>query len=403
MKIGILTFANVANFGANLQALSTTSWLRNNGHDAIVIDWSPDDFYKKFQSSTTQQALEHYRFFDENIPHSKRIVDEKGIADFINKENIEAIIVGSDAVLQHFPFLSRFHCPTRTIVRVDQISHERVFPNAFWGTFMRYVKKEIPIALMSASSQNSRYFYTNPYDIFHMRKLLKRFSYVSVRDKWTGGMLRYVSLGSIRPSITPDPVFAFNQNITSQLCKNEICTKYKLPEKYVLFSFKDPKNVNYEWLKEIKDKFESKGYVCVALPMPTGVMFKHPFDYEIPMPLNPMDWYFLIKYASGYIGENMHPIVVSLHNATPFFCFDNYGVVWFRLFRQAKSSKIYDIISRFGLLENRASLGCHVQAKDVVDKILNFDKDKCRIEANKRLDEYNHMMNTIIHSLKNHQ
>lgn len=40
MKIGILTFANVPNFGANLQALSTISYLQNHGYNPILIKWS---------------------------------------------------------------------------------------------------------------------------------------------------------------------------------------------------------------------------------------------------------------------------------------------------------------------------------------------------------------------------
>lgn len=53
--------------------------------------------------------------------------------------------------------------------------------------------------------------------------------------------------------------------------------------------------------------------------MPTGIGFKHNFDFSITTPLPPLDWYALIKYAKGYIGENMHPIVVALHNAVPCF------------------------------------------------------------------------------------
>ena len=71
-----------------------------------------------------------------------------------------------------------------------------------------------------------------------------------------------------------------------------------------------------EWMDGLKAKAAEAGLTCVALPMPTGVDFKHTFDYEIPTPLSPLDWYALIKYASAYIGENMHPVVVALHNAS---------------------------------------------------------------------------------------
>lgn len=46
-------------------------------------------------------------------------------------------------------------------------------------------------------------------------------------------------------------------------------------------------------------------------------------DVTISIPLNPIDWYALIKYSKGYIGERMHPIVVSLHNSVPFIVLMN--------------------------------------------------------------------------------
>ena len=38
MKIGILTFYRVANFGANLQALSTYSYLCKHGHEVVFLE-----------------------------------------------------------------------------------------------------------------------------------------------------------------------------------------------------------------------------------------------------------------------------------------------------------------------------------------------------------------------------
>ena len=43
MKIGILTYHSVYNFGANLQVLSTVGYLKNNGFEPIVINWIPED------------------------------------------------------------------------------------------------------------------------------------------------------------------------------------------------------------------------------------------------------------------------------------------------------------------------------------------------------------------------
>lgn len=39
MKIGILTFHYAHNYGAMLQAYALSTWLNNNGYDAVIIDY----------------------------------------------------------------------------------------------------------------------------------------------------------------------------------------------------------------------------------------------------------------------------------------------------------------------------------------------------------------------------
>ena len=43
MRIGLLTYHWVANYGANLQALSTYCYLDNNVYNPIIINWVPND------------------------------------------------------------------------------------------------------------------------------------------------------------------------------------------------------------------------------------------------------------------------------------------------------------------------------------------------------------------------
>lgn len=49
MNIGILTYYRVANFGANLQAVSTYYYLKNNGYNPLFILYESDDTVKNFQ------------------------------------------------------------------------------------------------------------------------------------------------------------------------------------------------------------------------------------------------------------------------------------------------------------------------------------------------------------------
>ena len=47
-------------------------------------------------------------------------------------------------------------------------------------------------------------------------------------------------------------------------------------------------------------------------------------NHQIEIPVSPIEWYLVIKNSKGYVGNNMHPIVSSIHNRVPFFVFDHY-------------------------------------------------------------------------------
>ena len=50
MKIGILTYHFVSNFGANIQTLSTFEYFRNVGHDPVIINWIPTDLEQYYNN-----------------------------------------------------------------------------------------------------------------------------------------------------------------------------------------------------------------------------------------------------------------------------------------------------------------------------------------------------------------
>ena len=128
MKIGILTFYRVANFGANLQALSTYQFLRNNGHTPIMINYYDKDWYACFDAKAQQnlQVQEHLNFVNEYLPSQSSLCFS---ADDINAEierlEIEAIIVGSDAVVQHHPWITRLSRGRRKPISISPVSADR--------------------------------------------------------------------------------------------------------------------------------------------------------------------------------------------------------------------------------------------------------------------------------------
>lgn len=405
MNIGILAYHSACNYGANLQVLSTVGYLKRNGHNPIVINYETDDFihfYKRVTPSNVYDAF--YTFRHQTMPLSKHCHTNDTLVKVIEDCQLDAIIIGSDAVAQHHPLLSRINFPTRTLLSITKMTSDRYFPNPFWGTFSNYLKKQIPIAILSASSQDSNYYMFLPSLKKQMWERLQQFSYVSARDEWTKDMYRTISHDLLKVEVTPDPVFSFNPNCEDIVpTKPEILYKYNLPEKYVLLSFLNSTTVSLEWQKEFQKLAKQKGISCVALPFPQGMKFKHCLKYEIPSPLMPLDWYALIKYSQGYIGHNMHPIVVSLHNANPFFAFDNYGMKKLNgFYSNDYSSKIKHILTLAGLNDWRVSClrRSFIPPKPeyVLDKVLNFDKDKALSFSKSYLQKYETMMSNILKS-----
>jgi hypothetical protein len=400
MKIGILTYHSVPNFGANLQVYSTVGYLRNIGAEPIVINWVAKELDENYGKGNPSEQIEAHRNFIKNyLPLSELCRTTEDVASVIKTNNIECVVIGSDVVLQHKTLLSRMKITKRGI-QIKQKRANITFPNPFWGSFIPLIDKKITVALMSAASQNMPYFFIRGSLKQQIGEALLRFNHVFVRDDFTRNMITYFTKEKLVPDITPDPVFAFNQNITNQLSKAEIQSKFDLPEKYVLFSFKNKNIVTENWLKSCLALLEKNNLTGVILTMPGGVIFKNLSAKVIAPPLNPMEWYNLIRYSSGYIGENMHPIVVSLHNSVPFFAFDDYGTVRMKYFVNEKSSKIHNILSIAGFLENRVgTLGkkysCPTPEK-VIGLITDFNFEKCNRFSDKQLSGFNKMMESII-------
>ncbi|GHV04240.1 hypothetical protein FACS189416_2140 [Bacteroidia bacterium] len=395
MNIGILTYHWVPNFGANLQTLATVSYLRNNGYTPIVINWIPEDCKKSYEKITPKTQFEAHKVFQERFfTCTEECENDDDIINAIKNNSIEAIIIGSDSL---FNLLK----PSFNIRRLKVIhpTSDHSFPNPFWGSFP---SGNIPISGLSISSQNSKY-----YKFSDMKNSIKdalmNFRYLSVRDSWTQKLVIDMTDGICKPIVTPDPVFSFNDNKPPFISKEVICNKFNLPEKYFLLSFSN--NIRFsisdKWIKEFVELSNSELITCVSLPSPNG-SHVNILNCQIPLPLSPLEWYYLIKYSQGYIGRLMHPIIVSLHNSVPFFSFDHYGILTAQLFINKKSSKIYNILERADLLDNYYNIYSFAKKpspKTVFSKIMSFDKKKCTKFALKqsKLCELN--FKTVIDSL----
>ncbi len=408
MKIGLLAYHAVCNFGAMLQLLSTYMFLKNHGHEPVIINWVAKDLENYYAQNTPISQIENQLKLRLQLWKETALCRTiKDVANIISNEQIDAVIIGSDAVAQHHPLFERIVFPCRNIIAINSVTSDVVFPNPFWGIWTDYLDKPVPVALMSAASQDSKYKYISKKLRKQMKERIMAFSYVSVRDVDTQKMFSFITEGQCCPSVTPDPVFAFNQNAASLVpSKEELMKKYGLSGKYMLISFKNEKrcNVSQTWLNKFQDIAKHHGIQCVSLPFSTSLSAGE-LENKIALPLNPIDWYALLKYSCGYIGNNMHPIVVCIHNSVPFFSFDNYGTKHANgLFCDSSTSKIRHILKVANLLDCRIASNSLFRRtpspEHVFNKLQTFDKAKCKNFAQGYLNKYNEMMTKILERLR---
>lgn len=406
MKIGILTYHCPPNFGAQLQALSTAGFLKKNGHDPVVLDWYASDLEEMYSRRIPkEQVICHQEFTKKYFPLSKRCRTESDLIKEIESLGIDGLIIGSDALFKYLPEKSRsvFSIKRMRFVNIKPLSCELVNGNPFFGGFLRGIKRMIPASVYAASSQNCPYEKMTIDEKISMKEALSNYKYISVRDVWTKQMIEFVT-GRNDIMIYPDPVFSFNQNCYFQIpSQDEIIKKYNLKRNYVLLSFSDIFSTP-EYISKIADEISIRGYQPVALPMPEK-LFSADIDKKIELPLTPLEWYALIIHSCGYIGERMHPIVVCLHNAIPFYCFDEYGVKYRKglssKFNQL-SSKTFLIVKEAEVLDNLYSYNggtAMPSAKKVVDTLFSFNVNQCKRFAEKERGLYELGMKVTLESL----
>lgn len=408
MKIGILTYHCVPNFGAQLQALSTVGYLKSKGHEPIILNWYPQDleeFYMK-RAPESQNRLQK-DFAQKNMPLSKLCKTMSELVDEIKRQDIECIILGSDALFDYTPEKYRYNYSLKKLKRVPiSFTSNHLLPNPFWGSFNDILDKQIPIYGYAISSQNIPFKDLSSKEKKEIHRLLNGFEVLTVRDDWTK---RFVETIGNRSDVTvaPDPVFAFNSNYSYIPSKQQILEKYKLPEEYILVSFVYD-ILTDDFVNNIIKKIETDTSAsCVSFPMPDRLR-KFSAKYTINLPLDPIDWYALIKYSQGYIGERMHPIITCLHNSVPFFCFDQYGAnriiiprIWSKF--SPESSKVYDILKRANFEKNSCfySDAQNITPEYVVKRFLSFDKKACANFSRDQLKRYNEAMSKLLFSMCN--
>ncbi len=396
MNIAILTYHRPYNFGANLQAWATTLYLKKLGHNPVILDYYPDenrDVYRKMVPEIQWAA--HDNFIEKALPLSPKLSNKRELIGYVESMQFNGIIVGSDAVwswskeLKDMPpyFLD-------WLIETPSIS-------------------KIPSAIMSVANMSNGFKHLSLKEREHLKNLIEHMSFVSVRDKWTKYVInRDIFNGDEYIKIlNPDPVLVLKDLLP------------KPPEMHCSQNYGDyfvctlPKScyIMEKWVYKLKKYANEKGFKLIELPLPEGIS-NLSFDYTVPYPLDPLDWYNWIINSKGFIGLRFHSIISAISGDIPFLSVDAYGdslkvrkmFNYIKMYKIARlydyKSKIYQLLNDIDMKERRVHGIRGLQAmspKLTIKKLINCDKKKI-VSARESLENiYVLNMEKILNVFKN--
>ncbi|MBE9109959.1 polysaccharide pyruvyl transferase family protein [Nodosilinea sp. LEGE 07298] len=321
VKIGILTFHHVDNYGATLQAYALQKFLRSQGHDVETIDYRPLNAVKyytkglspiskglKLNSFAARKIFKAWRMRQFLLKHlklsSSKIYNNAKLRKL--ESSYDVVIVGSDQVWCLEPF--------------------RGFDPAF---FLDFVADEVA-KISYASSFGS----TTHLDIYkeQIYKLVNRFNTILVRDQNSKEIIE----GECQKSaeVVLDPTFLVKYD---DLLKS---VKYK--ENYILLYNQSDLNESEEEFVSVVSKKKNLKIVSVG-------KYNRIADENF-ITADPSDWLSLFKAATYVVTNTYHGTIFSLIFQKSFTV----------LFSSKKTNKTSNLLGQIGL-EGRILLNSNDQ------------------------------------------
>ena len=288
MKIGILTFHNIPNFGAVLQAYSLCEALRQIGHECEIINYRCDNIVAReltyhphpniiknillhrFIWPMTEKKIEACQeFMMQNNMYSKEEYDRQTIRNANN--NYDAFLSGSDMIWDF------------SVTDKDT-------------TFLLDFVNEEKLRFSYGSSCGDVIW--NEKDINKVRGLLGRYQGIAVREETMRAKLQDLDINSI---LVADPTMLLKQ---SQWEKVAVTPQV---DNYVLVYFPSEKN-----LEAASVYAKKRGLSVVVLNW--GLPLR---KYIRKSPYSPQEWVGYVKNAKAVFTDSYHGLLYSLYFNKP--------------------------------------------------------------------------------------
>jgi polysaccharide pyruvyl transferase WcaK-like protein len=384
MKIAILTLPLGNNYGGILQAFALQTILEKMGHDVVVIDRKPKKknkfFLKTFSIikrlifnllgkktiiriwATKNEQKKIYKnlydFVDKNIKLSRPIKSSRELKKFVDKNNFDAFIVGS-----------------------DQVWRPKYSPCLF-NFFLDFIKKNKKIIKISyaASFGSSKWEYTQK-QTQKCVSLLKNFHAVSVREDSAKALCKYYF--NVDADHLLDPTMLLQSSDYKKILGD-------VDENF--------NNIKNKLLVYILDKTEEKNKIISKVSNKLGI---NPF-YLLPIysfsevGKNKLkecifpkvdEWIACFRNAKFVVTDSFHGVIFSIIFNKPFIVIPN---------KERGDARFTSLLNKFDLNE-RAVVFFDDKINDIIEKPIDFRVINNRI-SNLRKDALKFLENSLKNS-----
>lgn len=290
LRVGILTFHAVSNYGAVLQAYALTRYLQNQGHDVELIDYQPDYLMRRYQITAKSllhpiswfkwlKAVKFRGFSKKHLKvSSQRFASEVELVAAADRYDV--VITGSDQVWN------------------PEIAKPPMVDPAFFLDFVAEGKPRISYAASFGVGSIAKEFHTE------VRKLLGRMDAIAIREQSGKDIVCGLIGEEVQVEVVPDPTLLLESY-------DELAVKPNLDNYVFVYRVQTSGLVE----RVARAASESSGARMVK-GFNTIRFWKENAKVVLP---DPMGWLGYIKYADVVVTNSFHGTIFSILFQKKFF------------------------------------------------------------------------------------
>jgi hypothetical protein len=327
-RIGILTYHRSINYGSFLQCYSLMKGIMDKtDFEVEVINYNhfstekiryTDLMTKNIPDipRRTKKLLLFHKYInnDLNLSKAKLITDSTSkAAEFINSQNYDAVVVGSDEVWK--------------------ITERRGFPNIYWlGEKLNCKKFSYAASLNKSETLPQNMDETSS---TYMKEALLDYTYIGVRDMLTKNQVAALD-DKIHVNMNCDPTFMYKLNPeVRESLRDKLVNQYKIDFSKPVIGIMTTNDKVGERLKQLY----GGEYELVSFHVRNKYADK--FIYDI----NPYEFAEIFSYFLLVVTSFFHGTIFSIKNNVPFITIEDNPLY------KEYTSKINDLLTRNGIPE----------------------------------------------------